>query len=684
MTQTVETMLSTLRSRQYRKLRDYEAWTLSGATEKLNEYGLSTLFLEESLAKETPVILPGDIFGFTRHTARRPNADKEGFPVINGQRYYERYSNIVPKYDLLISKGFDAVLTYIDAKLSSAKDHQQDFYEALKTQLLAIVKLCDSYKAAAVECGNTRLYNALCNVPRKGAGSYYEACLFLKILIFSLRCGNYKHMALGRFDQYMYPYYCADTEKGITRKQLLEITELFVISLTLDTDLYEGIQQGDNGQSMVLGGFDLAGNSCYNELTLVCLEASEELALIDPKINVRVGKNTPDSIYALGTKLTKRGLGFPQYCNDDVVIPGLIALGYRPEDAADYAVAACWEFIIPGRGADIPNCTVVNLPLIVAEAVDTALQTDGTFADLMDVVQKGIQDRAEYIIKRYGTPQSYYFYRPLPVSPLVSVMMDGLLESGEDISRFSARYYNHGAFALGISTAADSLAAVKKTVFDEKTVSRKTLLQALQNNFEGHTALRNQLLACPKMGNDDDYVDTIAQHLMQMVNAALRGRSNGVGGIWRTGTGSANHYISGSRKCPATPDGRKACEPFSCSYSPAPQARIQGPLSVIRSFTKPDLQQMINGGPLTMELHDNVFRNTEGEKKVADLVKLYILSGGHQLQLNAINAQKLHEAQKDPDAYPNLVVRVWGWSGYFRELDREYQDHIIQRTEYSL
>lgn len=684
MTERVNNLLHILQQRQYRKMRDDSPWTLPGDTEEMNEYELSTLFLEASIEQEIPVILPDDIFGFTRHKALRPNADHEGFPVINGQRFYERYSNIVPNYNILISKGFDHVLTYIDSRLKETDAHQYAFYKALKGQLLAIIKLCDAYKEAALKCGNMQLYNGLRNIPRKGAANYYEACLYLKILIFSMRCGNYKHLALGRFDQYMYPYYRADREKGVTKAQLLEITELLFISLNWDADLYEGIQQGDNGQSMVLGGFDLDGKNRYNELTDVCLEASEALALIDPKINVRVGRNTPDRIYELGTKLTKRGLGFPQYCNDDMAIPGLIDLGYQPEDAADYAVAACWEFIIPGKGADIPNCTVINLPQIVASAVNTSLHTNCTFEDLMAHVRSGIECRADYIMKRYGTKNTYYFNRPLPVSPLASAMMDGLLESGKDISRFSARYYNHGAFALGISTAADSLAAVKKLVFDEKSVSRQALLQALQDNFEGHTALRNQLLTCPKMGNDDDYVDSIANTLIEMTNDSLRGKPNGLGGIWRTGTGSAQHYITGAKDCGATADGRKAGEPFSCSYSPAPQARVQGPLSVIRSFTKPDLKKTINGGPLTMELHDNIFRNEDGEKKVAQLVKLYILSGGHQLQLNAVNAQQLLAAQKDPDAYPNLVVRVWGWSGYFRELDRQYQDHIIKRTEYTL
>jgi formate C-acetyltransferase len=151
----------------------------------------------------------------------------------------------------------------------------------------------------------------------------------------------------------------------------------------VDADTYEGVQQGDNGQSMVLGGFDADGNSQFNALSRLCMEASLELGVIDPKINLRVGKNTPDELYALGTKLTRKGLGFPQYCNDDIVIPGLVQLGYAPEDAQDYAVAACWEFTIPGKAMDIPNEDVFNFPLLVSNTIQDKLLECETFEALL-------------------------------------------------------------------------------------------------------------------------------------------------------------------------------------------------------------------------------------------------------------------------------------------------------------
>jgi formate C-acetyltransferase len=179
-------------------------------------------------------------------------------------------------------------------------------------------------------------------------------------------------------------------------------------------------------------------------------------------------------------------------------------------------------------------------------------------------------------------------------------------------------------------------------------------------------------------------VDAIAKSLMDLYIKHLSEKPNGHGGIWRCGTGSAQNYIYDAAKCPATPDGRLAGTPYACSFSPAPGARVAGPLSVIRAFTSMDLTRCINGGPLTMEIHHNVFRNEEGEAKVAQLAKLFVLSGGHQLQLNALNRETLLDAQKHPEDHQGLVVRVWGWSGYFCELDPVFQEHILSRIQYTV
>ena len=265
-----------------------------------------------------------------------------------------------------------------------------------------------------------------------------------------------------------------------------------------------------------------------------------------------------------------------------------------------------------------------------------------------------------------------------------SAFVSPCVENGRDIAGGGAKYYNYGVHGAGIANATDALYALKRAVFEEKIVSAKELLEALKADFVGYEELRAKLLAYPKMGCNEDDVDEIGCMLMDAFCNTLKGKKNNRGGIYRPGTGSAMEYLWSAEKVGALPDGKRAQQPYGCSFSPSLTARIDGPLSAIQSFTKFDMKRITNGGPFTMEVHDTVFRNEEGDRKVAMLVKAFIDLGGHQMQLNAVNRDRLLDAQKHPENYPNLIVRVWGWSGYFNELDVGYQNHIISRCEYTV
>ncbi len=658
MTEKVEFLLKQLKSGNYKQLRKPV-----GAVEKTYP-ALSDIATEftANLELDLPVLFENDDFGFNR-------GSDIIIPWGNG--------NVTPNYYRVITQGFDAVIAQIEGSIKNTDNKDKiEYGNAMADSLKACFKICDKYKELAKQKNNTRLYNALLKIPHKGVESFYEACVFIKLCIYFLRFSKIDHLGLGRFDQYMYPFYLHDKELGISDDDILETIEMFFISINMDTDLYRGVQKGDNGQSMVLGGFDKDGNSMYNELSQMCMKASLELSIIDPKINLRVGKNTPDEIYEYATLLTKQGLGFPQYCNDDVVVDGLVRLGYDREDALDYTVAACWEFIIPNCGADIPNSHNMNFPLVVNNVVTDKLMECDSFSDLMKAVEKGIVEECDNIIES----RLDFEY---PMSPLLSVFMDGCIESLTDMLKGGTKYYNFGSHSAGIANATDALAAIKKNIYDKKTISKEELLKALENDFAGYEKVQNLLKNSPKNGNNDDYADDIACELMRIFSENLNGRPNGFGGIWRAGTGSAQEYILSAENCPATADGRKACEPYSSSFSPALDIKTTGLLSVIQSFTKFDMKNIINGGPLTIEIHDTVLKNEEGIKKTAMLVKTYIALGGHQLQLNSINREQLVDAQKHPENYPNLIVRVWGWSGYFNELDIKFQNHIIRRCEYT-
>ena len=659
MTAKVQFLMDQLRSGEYKKLR--RPFIKEVKIDKDRSVEAAMKVLRAYMEVEEPLLFEGDRFGFNLSASHE---------LQHGP------GNVTPNYARILSTGFDATRAEILARIRATDDPEKKAYgEAMVECIDLILAHADKYRAYAKSVGNEELYEALCHVPHGAATSFYEACVFLKLSAYFLRIAYTDHVGLGRCDQYMFPYYEADRARGVSREELFETLESYFIAINRDTDLYTGVQKGDNGQSMMLGGFDAEGNSVYNELSQLCMEASLELSLIDPKINLRVGKNTPDELYVLGTRLTKQGLGFPQYSNDDVVIPGLIKRGYAPEDAQDYTVAACWEFIIPGKGADIPNIETMDFPGVTGRAVRSALARSETFEELMDAVKAELEAECDRLIE--GKMQ-----HEERATPLLSIYTDGCIESLTDMWHGGAKYQNYGCHGAGISNAADALEAIRKLVYEEKSVTKETLLTALESDFKGYEELQGRLLSAPKMGNNEEGVDEIACRLMGYFSARMNNRDNGHGGIWRAGTGSAMEYLWKGEKCPATADGRNAGECYGSSFSPALTAKMTGLLSTLQSFTKYDMTEIINGGPLTIEVHDTVLRNDVGIEKVASLVKAFVALGGHQLQLNSINRERLLEAQEHPERYPHLIVRVWGWSGYFNELDVKYQNHIIKRTEF--
>ncbi len=668
MTEKVQKHLDFLRAREYRSSRREQ---IANAEELAAIRKLKKGFEREAdlfvfaANTEEPVFYRDDLFGFHRM-------------YVNPTGEAGRFGNVIPDYEAVLQDGLDAIYKEIQRNYEGADQEGRAFYDAVLRIYDAWFALIERYKTAAAEQGHLRLAAALACVPRRGASDYYEAMVAVKAIIFALRLINTVHLPFGRFDRYMKPYFERSLANGATRDELLELTELFFIDINLDTDLYVGIQQGDNGQSMVLGGCDAEGKDCFGELSELCLQASEKLNLIEPKINLRVNAHTPLSFYERGTRLTKHGLGFPQYCNDDVAIPFLTSLGYELCDARDYAVAACWELIIPAKGADIPNIGTVNFPRAIEKATARGLASADIFAKFMKIV------REELVAECTEQMNAHYAVVPKTPAPLLSSMVTPCIARARDLTRGGSKYYNYGFHGAGISTAADAVYAIQLLIYEQKKLSKKALLDALNRNFEGFEDVREMLLQAPKMGNNDDGVDAIAGRLMDICVETVNGKDNGLGGICRMGTGSAMEYVLSAAKVGATADGRLAGGSYGCSFSPSPIARLNGPLSLVQSFTKYDLCKISNGGPFTIEIHDTVFRNAEGEKKTAALVKTFIDLGGHQIQINAINRDRLLRAQKHPEDDPNLIVRVWGWSGYFNELDTVYQDHIIKRAEFQV
>lgn len=617
----------------------------------------------EQMAKaEEPHILPDEKICFIRTVENHCDIyTKEEWDKIKETHFIHELgylSNLSPNYERVIAEG-----------LEKSKENADEYGVRI---LDAIMELADRYKEEAAREGRNDIVEVLENVPAKGAKTFREALQMMRIIHYSLWLEGDYHNTVGRFDQYMYPYLKADLEKGtLTKEEAYELLCDYFLSFNKDSDIYVGVQQGDNGQSMVLGGIDKDGNDAFNMLSQMCLEASGRLLMIDPKINLRVSKKTPIEVFEKASKLTKAGLGFPQYSNDDVVIDALVGMGYDLNDARDYVVAACWEFIVPKCGADVANIGALSFPKIVDTCLHNDLDKSNSFVEFLSYVNAEIERTTE---KMCNDIKNLWF---VP-SPFMNVCMDCNIYEG-------GKYNNFGFHGTGIATATDSLYAIKKYVFDEEKFDVKKYIKAVDNNFVNEPGmlalLRNET---DKMGFDNDEVDNISVELLNMFAGSLEGKVNCRGGKYRAGTGSAMFYLWHADEIGASPDGRRKGEPFGTNFSASIFAKIPGPFSVIKSFTKQPFDKACNGGPLTMEFASSMFNDEDSIKKVAALVKTFVELGGHQLQLNAVNLEKLKDAKLHPENHRQLVVRIWGWSAYFVELDEKFQDHVMLRQEYSL
>lgn len=693
MTERIESLLARTFEKEQAKFRrdvDWKPLLARFVAEKTDDETRARMGLEAMLAAETPAFMEGERLHFLRTVRQIPDLhgeDEMAARRASGTAFGEKgvVFNLTADFAPTIRDGLDARLAEMAARLARARaENDAEGISFLGNAILsvkAVLGLVDRYaaeerargKGQRTEDRGQTSERSLLSAVHTGAKTFPEALQVLRVLHYALWCEGEYHCGLGRLDQYLLPYYEADRAAGrLTDAEALEWLEEFFVACNRDSDLYIGVQQGDNGQSVMLGGMTREGAPAFNALSRLCLAACGELKLVDPKINLRVDKSTPLEVYEAGTELTAKGLGFPQYANDDVVIPALVRWGYDLADARDYSVAACWEFLIPGCGLDINNIDAVSF----AGCLDAALRAvpdAPSYAAVERAFLDEIQRRADALV------QKYRHVDVLP-GPFVSVLSDGCIDRARDICR-GAKYNNFGIHGTGISVAVDSLASVRELVFEKRLVTLPELVRLLDTDFAGRPDVLSAAKAAPKMGNADPRADEIATRLLAFWGHAFDGRRNDRGGLFRPGTGSAMYYIWHAREIPASADGRLKGQPLSANYAPSLDVPVKGPVSVVRSFTEPDLMPVCNGGPLTIEIHDSAFARPDGVTKVAQLVKFFVARGGHQMQINTINRETLLDAQAHPERHRHLIVRVWGWSGYFVELDREYQDQIIRRVE---
>jgi formate C-acetyltransferase len=509
----------------------------------------------------------------------------------------------------------------------------------------------------------------------------------------------------GRVDQYLYPFFKADLESGrLTLDAAKEWLECWWIkhNYAYDYQGWVGTNQGINssfGQLITLGGMGPDGEDASNDLTYLMLDVIEEINLLEPKPNVRVHARSSERLLDRLVDMLSKTQGSPFLINfDEASMAGLRWEGIPEDQLWDYAPVGCLENTL--QGCDRSGTVDVNLNL--AKAVELTLfngrdlasgkpigpgtgeaSTFVSFDQFYAAFQRQLQHILECII-RVNNLADAGRGRWEPV-PYLSALVGGCLESGRDSNAGGARFNFLTVEGVALATVIDSLAAVKKLVFEDKRVSMQDLIKGIEANFEGHEGLRQLLLnKAPKYGNDDPYADDLAHEVSRFWTEQAFRHVSPTGKRYRGGYLSWNYWIAYAPTTAATPDGRRRGQFLSNAVCPVNGADRKGPTSVIKSVGRLGLKTVPNGASHTMSLGPSLFQNAEQRRKLAALLRAYDQVGGTCLQVNVLDADTLREAQKHPEEYRNLLVRVTGYNAYFTGLGKEIQDEIIARESHAL
>jgi len=505
----------------------------------------------------------------------------------------------------------------------------------------------------------------------------------------------------GRLDLNLYPFYKKDLEEGkLTKEFATELLQCFWIKFNnqpAPPKVAITEEQSGTYQDFALinvGGLKEDGSDGVNELSYLILDVLEEMRLTMPSVCIQLSSKNLDRFLKRAIEVVKVGFGQPSIFNTDIIIQEFLRAGKSMKDARTGGPSGCVTISVFGK----ESCTLTgycNWPkifeLTLSNGVDpqtekqiglrTGEPSDFTsFDELMAAYKKQLQYFVDLKIKGNNIIERLYAdYMP---APFMSLLFDDCIAKAKDYHDGGPRYNSTYIQGVGIGTLADSLSAVKYHVFDKKKLTMKELLDLLKNNFEASEKLRKMLLnETPKYGNDDDYADSIAQSVFNAYFDVLDGRPNTKGGRYRVNLLPTTVHIYFGRVTGATPDGRKAGEPLSDGISPSQGADKKGPTAVIKSVTKID-HVKTGGTLLNQKFMPQLLADEAGMNKLAHLIRVYFKLSGHHIQFNVVDAETLRKAQKNPEKYRDLIVRVAGYSDYFTDIGKELQDEIISRTEH--
>jgi formate C-acetyltransferase len=541
------------------------------------------------------------------------------------------------------------------------------------------------------------------NISEKPPSSFKEALqlIYFTHVVCGLEDGGFA-ISIGRLDQVLYPFYLKDIEEGtISAEEIQFLIECFYIkqSTLWNYVLNKGIIAAEGppiAANLTIGGVTREGDDATNELSYLLLESYNHLKTVQPTFSVRVHENTPEELIVKTGEAIKAGASIALY-NDDVMIPGLVNLGYTLKDAREYAPIGCVEPAHPCKTLGCTNATQINLvkclELTLNNGVDMFTRNKygiennkkiTSYQDLWD----GFINQIKYFIEPMVETMSYLdkAIAELNPQPFLSATIDICIDRGLDITSGGAIYDFTTTQGVGLATVADSLAVIKKVVFEDKLLPYEDLVQMLVKNYRGIYQGRKGaewreyfINKVPKFGNDDDYVDSIAHDVAKQFCNEIIKHVNYRGGKYNPGIYSTTFHLAFGVFTAATADGRKSREPLSNGVGPFTSRDKNGPTAILNSVMKLENELMTNGNSLILSFHPNTLKL----ELFPSLIRTFFQpNGGYHIQFNVVGKEMLCDAQENPEQYRGLVVRIAGYSVLFNELSKGAQDEIIARTQY--
>lgn len=609
---------------------------------------------------------------------------------VDDQHIFLGISHLTIDFQTVLDIGINGIKEKAISKLASFENEKLDFIHscinAIDAFELWIGRYIDELKS---KNGYSDNINNLSRVPFSPPQSFYEAVQSIwSVFAFCRLCGNWP--GIGRIDKLLGKYLKNDLANGIiTRSEAREILAHFFIKgcewITGD-ECVSGDAQ--HYQNIVLGGCDEDGNDVTNEVSYLVLDIVEELGISDFPISVRIGKNTPEKLLKRVSEVMRYGNGVIAIYNEDTVIEALENDGYSLKEARGFANDGCWEVMLPGR----TYFTYIPFDALAVLQTQTLKKYEGdmeysSYEDLYASYIRDLKDQVRLIwigrkesLKNKGKV-SYAWNECVPCS-VISLFEKGCIDRGLSYTDGGPEYTVFSPHLGGLADVANSMYAVKKLVWDEKRLTFKELMNVLSDNWDGNEELRHHILFdFEYYGNDNDEVDNIASDILSDFADICKEFEKESSFKFPAGVSTFGRQIDWAKYRYALPCGQKAGCVLANNMAPSPSTALKGVTAIINSYCKSDFTKISNGAALDVRLMPNDVKGEDGLTALCGLIKAFCAMGGFFMQIDVADSSILRDAQKNPDDYRALAVRVAGWNARFVTLSKEWQDMIIDNIE---